>query len=197
MADVPAVDSASPEKSTPPEEGTAQAAPGLEAAPPSAGRTSGTAIAGVLSVAALALLALSGSFGYSHWQAERDARERSEILDAARQGVVNLTTMNFERADEDVQRVLDGAAGEFRDEFEARSKDLVAVMQEARVQSEGEVRQAAIESQSGDSADVIVAVAQKISNAGGASEEPRGQRMRVTVQLDDGRYKIVKAGFVQ
>ncbi|QHE68291.1 hypothetical protein GFS60_01819 [Rhodococcus sp. WAY2] len=151
----------------------------------------------MLSVAALSLVAFSGYFGYSHWQAERDARERSEILDAARQGVVNLTTMNFERADEDVQRVLDGAAGEFRDEFEARSKDLVAVMQEARVQSEGEVLQAAIESQSGDSADVIVAVAQKVSNAGGAAEEPRGQRMRVTVQLDDGRYKIVKAGFVQ
>ena len=197
MADVPAVDSASPEKPTPPEGDTAQAASGGEAVRPSAGWRSGTAIAGVLSVAALSLVALSGYFGYSHWQAERDARERSEILDAARQGVVNLTTMNFERADEDVQRVLDGAAGEFRDEFEARSKDLVAVMQEARVQSEGEVLQAAIESQSGDSADVIVAVAQKVSNAGGAAEEPRGQRMRVTVQLDDGRYKIVKAGFVQ
>ncbi|WP_109328053.1 hypothetical protein [Rhodococcus oxybenzonivorans] len=198
MADVPAVDSVSPEKPTPPEENTAQVAPGGGAAPPSAGWSSGTAVAaGVLSVAALSLVALSGYFGYSHWQAERDVRERAEILDAARQGVVNLTTMNFERADEDVQRVLDGAAGEFRVEFEARSKDLVAVMQEARVQSEGEVRQAAIESQSGDSADVIVAVAQKVSNAGGAAEEPRGQRMRVTVQLDDGRYKIVKAGFVQ
>ncbi|MCQ4121328.1 hypothetical protein [Rhodococcus tibetensis] len=201
MADEPGVDNAPPEVPTPSKEDTAVGAPPAlaeESGRPSAGRTSGAAIAAaVLSVAALALVALSGYFGYSHWQAERDAHERSEILDAARQGVVNLTTMNFEHADEDVQRVLDGAAGEFRDEFEARSKDLVAVMQEARVQSEGEVRQAAIESQSGDSADVIVAVAQKVSNAGGPAQEPRGQRMRVTVRLDDGRYKIVKAGFVQ
>ncbi|MBC2639285.1 MULTISPECIES: hypothetical protein [unclassified Rhodococcus (in: high G+C Gram-positive bacteria)] len=151
----------------------------------------------VLSVLTLAFLAVSGYFGYTHWQAARQAQQRSEILAAARQGVVNLTTMDFERADEDVQRVLDGSAGDFRDEFEARSKDLVAVMQEAKVKSEGEVRQAAIETQNGDSADVLVAVAQKVSNAGGATEEPRGQRMRVTMQLDDGSYKIVKAGFVQ
>ncbi|MFZ2175540.1 MAG: hypothetical protein WAW17_16195, partial [Rhodococcus sp. (in: high G+C Gram-positive bacteria)] len=121
-----------------------------------------------------------------HWKSERDVRERTEILDAARQGVVDLTTMNFEEAEQDVQRVLDGSAGEFHDEFEARSKDLIAVMQEAKVQSEGEVTQAAIENQGGDSADVLVAVAQKVSNAGGAVEEPRGQRMRVTVQLRTG-----------
>ncbi|RZK94456.1 MAG: hypothetical protein EOP30_07790 [Rhodococcus sp. (in: high G+C Gram-positive bacteria)] len=151
----------------------------------------------VLSVLTLAFLAVGGYFGYTHRQAEQEAQQRSEILEAARQGVVNLTTMDFEQADEDVQKVLDGSAGDFRDEFEARSKDLVAVMQEAKVKSVGEVQQAAIETQSGDSADVLVAVAQKVSNAGGAAEEPRGQRMRVTMQLDDGSYKIVKAGFVQ
>ncbi|MFE7418867.1 hypothetical protein [Rhodococcus sp. NPDC057529] len=156
-----------------------------------------TAGVAVLSVLALAFLAVSGYFGYTHRQAEQAAQQRSEILDAARQGVVNLTTMDFERADEGVQKVLDDSAGEFRDEFEARSTDLVAVMREARVKSVGEVRQAAIERQDGDSADVLVAVAQKVSNAGGAAEEPRGQRMRVTVQLEDGTYKIVKAGFVQ
>ncbi len=151
----------------------------------------------VLSVLALAFLAVSGYFGYTHRQAERAAQQRSEIVDAASQGVVNLTTMDFQRADEDVQKVLDGSAGEFRDEFEARSKDLIAVMQEAQVKSVGVVRQAAIERQDGDSADVLVAVAQKVSNAGGAAEEPRSQRMRVTMQLEDGTYKIVKAGFVQ
>ncbi|MFE5703780.1 MULTISPECIES: hypothetical protein [Rhodococcus] len=156
-----------------------------------------TAGVAVLSVLALAFLAVSGYFGYTHRQAERAAQQRSEIVDAASQGVVNLTTMDFQRADEDVQKVLDGSAGEFRDEFEARSKDLIAVMQEAQVKSVGEVRQAAIERQDGDSADVLVAVAQKVSNAGGAAEEPRSQRMRVTMQLEDGTYKIVKAGFVQ
>ncbi|WP_241032462.1 hypothetical protein [Rhodococcus pseudokoreensis] len=156
-----------------------------------------TAGVAVLSVLALAFVAVSGYFGYTHWQAERAAQQRSEVLEAASQGVVNLTTMDFERADEDVQMVLDGSAGEFRDDFEARSKDLIAVMQEAQVKSVGEVRQAAIERQDGDSADVLVAVTQKVSNAGGAAEEPRGQRMRVTMQLEDGTYKIVKAGFVQ
>ncbi|QYB05912.1 hypothetical protein I1A62_16325 [Rhodococcus sp. USK10] len=156
-----------------------------------------TAGVAVLSVLALAFLAVSGYFGYMHWQAERAAQQRSQILEAASQGVVNLTTMDFERADDDVQKVLDGSAGEFRDDFEARSKDLIAVMQEAQVKSVGEVRQAAIERQDGDSADVLVAVTQRVSNAGGAADEPRGQRMRVTMQLEDGTYKIVKAGFVQ
>lgn len=91
----------------------------------------------VLAVLALAFVAVSGYFGYTHRQAAQEAQQRSEILEAARQGVVNLTTMDFERADEDVQKVLDGSAGEFRDEFEARSKDLIAVMQEAKVKSQG------------------------------------------------------------
>lgn len=178
------------------------AAPGEEAASSDGSastprRPAVTAGVAVLSVLALAFVAVSGYFGYSHRQAEQAAQQRSEILEAASQGVVNLTTMDFERADEDVQKVLDGSAGEFRDEFEARSKDLVTVMQEAQVKSVGEVRRAAIERQDGDSADVLVAVAQKVSNAGGAAEEPRGQRMRVTMQLEDGTYKIVKAGFVQ
>ncbi|MDV7085207.1 hypothetical protein GXW84_14030 [Rhodococcus sp. IEGM 248] len=168
-----------------------------EDAAPQARTPAVTASVVVLAVLALAFLAVSGYFGYTHRQAEQEAQQRSEILDAARQGVVNLTTMDFERADEDVQKVLDGSAGEFRDEFEARSADLIAVMQEAKVKSQGEVRQAAIEAQNGESADVLVAVAQKVSNAGGAAEEPRGQRMRVTMQLEDGTYKIVKAGFVQ
>ncbi|MEN0134182.1 MAG: hypothetical protein AAGC80_03485 [Rhodococcus sp. (in: high G+C Gram-positive bacteria)] len=187
MVEVAPDEDAAPDEDTAPDE---DAAP----EPRTPAVTAGVA---VLSVLALVFLAVSGYFGYTHRQAEQEAQRRSEIVDAARRGVVNLTTMDFERADEDVQKVLDGSAGEFRDEFEARSKDLIAVMQEARVTSVGEVREAAIERQDGDSADVLVAVAQKVSNAGGAADEPRGQRMRVTMQLEDGTYKIVKAGFVQ
>lgn len=140
----------------------------------------GTAlVAGGLIVATLA--GLSGWLGYRAYQ-QHDAQARRNLyLATARQGAVNLTTINYARVDADVQRILDSATGAFRDDFEQRSKPFMEVVKAAQSKSEGTVTDAGLESQRDDSAQVLVAVAVKSSTAGG-EEAPREWRMRIEVR---------------
>lgn len=136
-------------------------------------------VAGGLIVATLA--GLSGWLGYRAYQ-QHDAQERRNLYIAtARQGAVNLTTINYAQVDADVQRILDSATGAFRDDFEQRSKPFMEVVKAAQSKSEGTVTDAGLESQRGDSAQVLVAVAVKSRTAGG-EEAPREWRMRIEVR---------------
>ncbi|MCA2244924.1 MULTISPECIES: Mce protein [Mycobacterium] len=136
-------------------------------------------VAGGLIVATLA--GLSGWLGYRAYQ-QHDAQARRNLYVAtARQGAVNLTTINYTQVDTDVQRILDSATGAFRDDFEQRSKPFMEVVKAAQSKSEGTVTDAGLESQSDDSAQVLVAVAVKSRTAGG-EEAPREWRMRIEVR---------------
>ena len=65
-----------------------------------------------------------------------------EMLQAARQQAVNFTTLDYRHLDRDLGRVLDGATGEFRKEFEAGTKDLKELVTANRAVSEGEALEA-------------------------------------------------------
>ena len=60
-------------------------------------------------------------------------RQRSAAyVAAARQGVINLTSLDFNNAKEDVQRVLDSATGEFKDDFQRRADDFASVVKDSK-----------------------------------------------------------------
>ncbi|MBH0122004.1 hypothetical protein M1M07_14900 [Rhodococcus sp. HM1] len=126
---------------------------------------------------------------------DRD-RRAAEFEAAARQGVVTLTTLDFDNADADVQRVLDNSTGEFHDDFRNRAQDFVDVIEQSNVATEGTVDAAAVESMTDDSAVVLVAATSKVTNAAGADQEPRVWRLSVTVTRDGDRLKMSKVEFV-
>lgn len=154
----------------------------------------GTAlVAGALIVAAL--VGLSGWLGYRAYQ-KHDAQVRQDLYIAtARQGAVNLTTINYTQVDADVQRILDLATGAFRDDFEQRAKPFEEIVKAAQSKSEGTVTDAGLESQRGDSAQVLVAVAVKSRTAGG-EEAPREWRMRIEVRSVGDDAKVSNVVFV-
>ncbi len=131
--------------------------------------------------AAVALAGLVGWLGYQGYEKHEAKAKRDLYVQVARQGAVNLTTINYTEADADVQRILDSSTGAFRDDFEQRSKPFVEVVKAAQSRSEGTVTDAGLESQRGDSAQVLVAVAVKSRTAGG-EEAPREWRMRIEVR---------------
>ncbi len=131
--------------------------------------------------AAVALAGLVGWLGYQAYEKHEAKAKRDLYVQVARQGAVNLTTINYTEADADVQRILDSSTGAFRDDFEQRSKPFVEVVKAAQSRSEGTVTDAGLESQRGDSAQVLVAVAVKSRTAGG-EEAPREWRMRIEVR---------------
>ena len=149
--------------------------------------------------AIILIICFAGAIGYMAWQ-HREATEREQraarFVAGARQGIVNMTSLDFNKAKEDVQRVLDSSTGEFRDDFQQRAKDFTTVVEQSKVVTEGTVNAAALESMDTHSASVLVSATSKITNSAGAKDEPRAWRLRVTVTEDGGQYKMSKVDFI-
>ena len=145
------------------------------------------------------IAAFVAASGYMMWNRhEVTARKQREasFLAGARQGVVNLTSLDFNKAKEDVQRVIDSSTGQFRDDFQARAKDFTTVVEQSKVVTQGTVNAAAVQTVNGDFALVLVAATSHITNAAGAKEEPRNWRLKVTVKDDGGQYKMSNVEFI-
>ncbi|MFE7747215.1 hypothetical protein [Nocardia sp. NPDC057455] len=158
-------------------------------------RRRSTMVAVALVVIALALAGSGYSIRHHHNVAENN-RRAAEFTAAARQGVVALTTLDFNRATADVQRVLDNSTGSFRGDFQARAADFTTVIQQSQVATEGKVNATAIESMTKDSAVVLVAATSQVTNSAGARQEPRAWRLSVTVTREGDQLKMSKVEFV-
>ena len=139
---------------------------------------------------------LCGWLGSARTSRAQAADERNLFLQVGRQAALNLTTIDFEHADEDVQRVLDSSTGTFYDDFQARAQPFKEVVKQAKSKSVGTIAEAGVESETEDGADVLVAVTVKTSNAGAAEQEPRAWRMRITVQKVGDEAKVANVRFV-
>ena len=148
-------------------------------------------------VAVIASTSVAGWLGYREHQA-RQAQQQSELLvSVGRQGALNLTTIDWQHADSDVRRILDSATGAFYDDFAKRSKPFIEVLKKAQSKSVGTVTEAGLESQSGDEAQVMVAVSVVTSNVGEPEAEPRHWRMRISVKKVGDDAKVSNVAFVQ
>lgn len=149
--------------------------------------------------AIMLICAFIGASGYMMWErhetVERNQRTANFIA-GAKQGVINMFSMDFNRAKEDVQRVIDSLTGQLRDDFTQRAKDFTTVVEQSKVVTTGSVNAAAVQSVDGNSALVLVAASSRITNAAGAKDEPRNWRLKVTVTNDGGQYKMSKLEFV-
>jgi len=144
----------------------------------------------------VALGALGGWFGFRAHQSHQAQLQRSQFVQVARQGALNLTTIDWEHADADVQRILDGATGVFYDDFAKRSQPFIEVLKKAKSTTVGTVTEAGLESQTGDTAQVLVAVAVMTSNAGAPQPDPHAWRMRIFVQKVGDQAKVSNVEFV-
>jgi Mce-associated membrane protein len=151
-------------------------------------------IAGLVLVVALA--ALTGWLGFRTYESHKADEQHKMFLQVGRQGALNLTTIDWEHADADVQRILDSATGTFYDDFQKRSQPFVAVVKQAHSKSVGTIAEAGLESESGDGAQVLVAVTVKTSNAGAPEQAPRAWRMRISVQKVGDEAKVANVEFV-
>jgi len=148
------------------------------------------------SAVVVALGALTGWLGFRAYQAQQTDRLQQLLVQVGRQGATNLTTIDYEHADADVQRILDSATGQFYDDFDKRSKPFIDVVKQAQSKSVGTVTEAGLESVNGDEGQVLVAVTVKTSNRGAAEQQPRAWRMRLTVKKVGDEAKVAKVEFV-
>lgn len=150
-----------------------------------------------IALGALATLALVvGWLGYRNYEIRHLEHQRQAMVQAARDGALSLTTIDYEHVDENVQRILDASTGSFRDDFEQRAKPFADAARQAQSKSVGTVAAAGVESGTGDEGQVLLAMTVMTSNRGVPEQQPKSWRIRVTVTAADAGYKVSRVEFV-
>lgn len=127
-----------------------------------------------------------------HAQQERTARYES----AARQGVVTLMSLDYNKVDDNVNAILDNSTGEFKKDFENAAEDFKKTARVSKAVTEARISSVAVESATDNDAVVLVAAATKVTNANGAKQEPRNWRLSVELAREGDQIKVSKVEFV-
>ncbi|AEF39344.1 flagellar basal body-associated FliL family protein [Hoyosella subflava] len=152
-----------------------------------------------LAVALVVIVGLGAAAGYLFFQLRAaDARDaqRQDYLQAARQTVLNLTSITPETARDDIDRILATATGEFEREFDGRIDPFVSVVVEANVATEGEIIEAGLESETDSGGTVLLAARTYVTNVAQTEPQPRDFRLRVSIVEEDGVMKTSNVEFV-
>ena len=152
-------------------------------------------------LAALATLCLLAASGFMVWQHQKVADQRrlsAEFTAAARQDVINLMSMDYAKAEESVQRVLDGSTGKFRANFEETSDEFIKALQDEKIITKATVNDAAVDSMTDDSAVVLVSATSRREGpkAPKDQQQPRVWRVVLTLERADGQIKMSGVEFV-
>jgi Mce-associated membrane protein len=150
----------------------------------------------VILLAAASLGTLAGWLGLRAYHSSQAAQQCAVFLQVGRQAALNLTTIDWQHAKTDVQRIIDSATGTFHDDFAQRSESFIDVVKQTQTNTVGSITEAGLESQSVTGAQVLVAVSVKTSNANAPQQNPRYWRMRIAVQKIGDEVKVSNVEFV-
>lgn len=145
------------------------------------------------------VVVMAGLVGWLSFRVYEDRQaeaQRDLFVHAARQGAVNLTTIDYEHADADMQRILDSATGSFRNSFSRRWRPLFDLVTRDRSKLVGTVTDIGLESQDGDVGQVLAAVTVKSAKPEHAQQEPQVWLLRITVKKAGDQGKISNVAFV-
>jgi Mce-associated membrane protein len=147
-------------------------------------------------VVAIASLVVTGIMVVQHQKVTALHAHQNQLIDAARTGVTALLSIDYNRAKDDVQHVIDLSTGTFRDDFSRGADDFVQTAQKSKAVTVGTIKSAALEKDGGDTGVVLLAASSTVTNSNGAQKDPRAWRMSVTVARDGDKYKMSNVEFV-
>ena len=162
-----------------------------------------SALSQIVAVAATTLVTagLLGATGFMAWQHHKSAQLRqsaAEFAAAARQDVVNLMSMDYNKAKESVQRVLDGSTGKFKANFDETSDEFIKALQDEKIFTTATVNDAAVDSMAGDSAVVLVSATSQREGkqAPKDQQQPRVWRIVLTLEREGDQIKMSGVEFI-
>jgi Mce-associated membrane protein len=136
----------------------------------------------VVLVAWLVVFAVHGSVAApGRTPAEQQAHELTEIRQAAQAEAIAFLTVDYRRMDQIIDRILEGATGKFKKEFESTLKVLKPGVVAQEVVAKGSVRELGVGTFDGDSATVFVS---GISRARSKETEGKFRTMPTRLRLD-------------
>jgi Mce-associated membrane protein len=157
-----------------------------------------TLAASLAVIVIVASLAASAHIVIQHRNSSQQHQRAAEFAAAASEGVVTLTSLDFNDAKAGVQRIIGNSTGSFRDDFAKMAGDFTNVVEQSKVVERGAVQAVAVDldSMTNDSAVVLVASTSEVTNAAGAKQDPRTFKLIVTLTRDGDQLKMSKVEFV-
>jgi Mce-associated membrane protein len=146
----------------------------------------------LVGVVVAAALGFSAFVGWQLKQLDDTAAAGRAALEAARNYAVTLTTLDFKNIDKNYQQVLDGATGEFKDQYSQGATQLRQVLIDNNATGKGIVIDAAVKSATKTKAEVLLFVDQSITNAVNPSPRIDRNRIQMTMELVDNRWLASK-----
>jgi Mce-associated membrane protein len=150
-----------------------------------------------VAVTTLVTAGLLAATGYMLWQHHKTAQQRhsaAEFVAAARQDVVNLMSMDYNKAQESVQRVLDGSTGKFKANFDETADEFAKALRDEKIITSATVNDAAVDSMTGDSAVVLVSATSRREGKQAPKDQQQPQVWRVVLTLEREGDQIKMSG---
>lgn len=147
-------------------------------------------VAAVCIVISVAALGASGYFLYQRNQSADLEAQRTEYTQFASQAMTIIVNINGDSAPADFAKALTVTSGDFAADLAKRKDEFSQLIQKAQVKVKGEVVATALESSDEQSAIVLVAVKQSLTNAGVEGEQQRQYRFRVTLTRDGDHLSV-------
>lgn len=147
----------------------------------------------VVLAVALVIIAVQGRQWYELRALES---ARGQALAAARQVTIDFVTISAGSVDRDLQRVADGATGDFKDQFTKSMPQVRAAVIENKVDSQGTVLRAAVVSADRTSAVVLVAVDATVHNVNAPDGRLTHYRIRTNLARVGGAWLVSTLEFV-
>jgi Mce-associated membrane protein len=157
-----------------------------------------TALRSAISLGMLVVIALGGLvalWSYRAYDSRHGQQQRQLFLEVGRQGAINLTTIDYHHAREDVARILSSSTGDVYQNFEQRADPFIKLVQQVKATTKGTVTEAGLESAQPDEAQVLLAV-QVDRWVNDAPQDPSYFRMRVDVKYVGADVKMSNVEFV-
>lgn len=153
---------------------------------------------GALAVALAALLVAIGLLVTSRDSADEElTAAQHEVAAAARAEALAFLTVDHRTMDVVVQRVLDGATGDFREQYESQSRRLVREATRTQATSAGEVVALGVSDLDDDSATVLVAANSTVSNTSTQEPQVRYYRLELDLVREGERWLARRLRFVR
>lgn len=149
-------------------------------------------------VAAVLVLAVAAAVTFGMLLSARSSADRAgtEALATARAYAVTATSYDYQHLDQDFAAVLDGATGDFKNEYASATEPLRQLVTQAKASATGTVVAAGIQSRSTGQVVVVALVDQSVSNAGSTQPSTAHNRLIMTLVPDDGRWLVSKLELV-
>jgi len=144
------------------------------------------------------LLSITGFMMWQHREHNEQRQRAAEYAAAARQGVINLMSIDYATAQDSVQRVLDGSTGRFRANFADTAEEFVKALTDEKIVTKATVNDAAVESMTADSAVVLVSATSRREGpqAPEDQQQPRIWRVVLNLEREGGQIKMSGVEFV-